>query len=170
MINFENSDDIQLPDVIAIAFKKIHKDYLKVILMNFSIFFFIVFLAVFLVPKFGIEIEFYKEYKIYFYVVPFIVFIPILLFLLISFPKRQYVLRERDLSYRSGILFKTITTVPFSRIQHVEIDERPFSRMFKLASISVFTAGDSSDDIVIKGIKKINALQIKEYISQQING
>ena len=62
-----------------------------------------------------------------------------------------------------------MTTVPFSRIQHVEIDESVFSRLFKLASISVFTAGDSSDDLVIKGLSKEKALQIKEFISTKVN-
>lgn len=169
MINFNNSEYIQLPDVVELVFKKIHKDYLKVILMNFSFSFFIVFLAVFLITNFGMDVEFSTSI-FYFYTVPFLVLMLILVFLLIGFPKRQYILRERDLSYKSGVFYKTLTTVPFSRIQHIEIDERPFSRIFKLASISVFTAGDSSDDIVIKGIKKMDALQIKEYISQRING
>lgn len=169
MINFNNSEHIQLPDVVELVFKTIHKDYLKVILMNFSFASFIVFLAVFLITNFAMNVEF-SAYIFYFYTVPFLVLMLILVFLLIGFPKRQYILRERDLSYKSGVFYKTLTTVPFSRIQHIEIDERPFSRIFKLASISVFTAGDSSDDIVIKGIKKMDALQIKEYISRRING
>ena len=62
-----------------------------------------------------------------------------------------------------------MVTVPFSRIQHVEIDEGMFSRFFKLASLSVYTAGDSSDDLEIKGLSKEQALQIKEFISGKIN-
>mgnify|MGYP000415709652 CR=1 FL=1 len=36
-------------------------------------------------------------------------------------------------------------------------------------ALNVFTAGDSSNDLVIKGIKKVEALKIKEFINQQIN-
>ena len=64
---------------------------------------------------------------------------------------------------------KRITTVPFSRIQHIEIDEKPISRLFNLASISVYTAGDSSDDLEIRGLDKEKAQQIKEFISQKID-
>ena len=81
----------------------------------------------------------------------------------------MYVVRDKDISYKAGLFTKKITTVPFSRIQHVEIDEKPISRIFNLASISVFTAGDSSDDLEIKGINKEKALQIKEFISTKID-
>ena len=87
----------------------------------------------------------------------------------VSFSKRKYAVREKDISYKRGVIIKTLTTIPFSRIQHVELDEAPILRIFKLASISVFTAGDSSDDLVLKGIKKNEALQIKEFISSKIN-
>ena len=50
----------------------------------------------------------------------------------------------------------------FSRIQHLEIDEKPISRIFGLSSLSVYTAGDSSDDLVIRGIGKEIALKINE--------
>jgi membrane protein YdbS with pleckstrin-like domain len=51
----------------------------------------------------------------------------------------------------------------------MEVDEGVFTRFFKLASLSIFTAGDSSDDLEIKGITKKEALEIKEFISQKIN-
>ncbi|MDG1195895.1 MULTISPECIES: PH domain-containing protein [unclassified Polaribacter] len=82
---------------------------------------------------------------------------------------KKYALRERDISYKSGLLIKKITTVPFSRIQHVEIDEKPISRLFGLASLSVYTAGDSSDDLVVKGLKKEVAIQLKEFIITKID-
>ena len=97
------------------------------------------------------------------------VFLLFAAFFIIGFSKRKYALRDRDISYKSGILFKSITTVPFIRIQHIEIDESPFSRFFNLAAISIYTAGDSSDDLGIKGVTKKEALEIKEFISQKIN-
>ena len=51
----------------------------------------------------------------------------------------------------------------------MEIDEKPISRLFGLSSLSVYTAGDSSDDLEIKGIQKETALQIKEFISTKVN-
>ena len=80
-----------------------------------------------------------------------------------------YAIRNKDISYKYGLLVFKTTTVPFSRIQHVEIDERPISRFFNLAAIRIYTAGDDSDDLVIKGIQKQTALEIKEFISTTIN-
>jgi membrane protein YdbS with pleckstrin-like domain len=91
------------------------------------------------------------------------------LYLILSFSKRKYALRDKDISYKAGLFTKKTTTVPFSRIQHVETDEKPISRLFGLSSLSVYTAGDSSDDLEIKGIKKGKALQIKEFITTKIN-
>jgi membrane protein YdbS with pleckstrin-like domain len=39
-----------------------------------------------------------------------------------------------------------------------------------LVSLSVFTAGDSSDDLKISGLIKEEAQQIKEFISNKIDG
>ena len=42
--------------------------------------------------------------------------------------------------------------------------------MFHLVSLSVFTAGDSSDDLKIRGLLKEEADQINDFISSQIDG
>ncbi|MDG1398998.1 MAG: PH domain-containing protein, partial [Polaribacter sp.] len=110
-----------------------------------------------------------NQYIILIYVLFIVFFGAIFIVLNLSFPFRKYALREKDITYKAGLLVKKITTVPFSRVQHVEIDEKPISRIFGLSSISVYTAGDSSDDLEIKGIKKETALQIKEFISSKIN-
>lgn len=165
---FENHQVEQLPSIEELTFKSIQKAYLKVILIHVFLFFSVAFTGLFLLIRYKLQEEI-SSYVPYLYVGVLSVFLFILLILIVGFSRRKYVLREKDISYKSGIFFKKMTTVPFSRIQHVEVDEGPVSRLFKLASISVFTAGDSSDDLEIKGIKKEEALQIKEFISQQIN-
>ena len=58
--------------------------------------------------------------------------------------------------------------VPFSRIQHVEIDEGPLERYFSLATLSVYTAGDSGKDLKISGLRIDLAQEIKDYITNYI--
>ncbi|MDG2193827.1 MAG: PH domain-containing protein [Polaribacter sp.] len=165
---FKNQQIEQLPAIEELTFKGIQKAYLKVIFIHLLLFFLVAFAGLFLLIRYKLQ-EDVLAYESYLYLGVLSVFFFVLLILIVGFSKRKYALREKDISYKSGIFLKKITTVPFSRIQHVEVDERPVSRIFKLASISVFTAGDSSDDLEIKGIKKTEALQIKEFISQQIN-
>ena len=165
---FKNNLVNQLPDVSELTFKRIHKDYLKVLVLTTLVVFFVLFLSVFLLETYVEKIS-NLEYVNYFYLLLSIVFLILIAVFVIGFSRRKYVLREKDVTYKSGILIETITTVPYSRIQHVEINESPISRIFKLAALNVFTAGDSSNDLVIKGIKKVEALKIKEFINQQIN-
>jgi len=168
MTTFKNDLVLNLPDITKIEFKKIIKRYLKVIIINFFLFFIPLFTGLILLHKLVFS-EGIKIYVILIYALFLLLFGCIFLYLILSFPKRKYALREKDISYKSGLFIKKITTVPFSRIQHVEIDEKPILRLFGLASLSVYTAGDSSDDLVIKGLTKKIALQIKEYISTKIN-
>lgn len=168
-MEFSNIEVLQLPDISKLTFKPIHKDYLKVLIFSVLAFFAILFLSLFLLESYVEKIANY-QYVSYLYFGIALVLVIVLSWLSVGFSRRKYILRTKDVTYKSGVLIKTITTVPFTRIQHVEINEGPISRLFKLAALNVFTAGDSSNDLVIKGIKKEEALQIKEFINQQING
>ncbi|MBU3013028.1 PH domain-containing protein [Polaribacter vadi] len=169
MTNYFKNDLVsELPDITKIEFKKIDKSYFKVILINFFLVIGL-FLAGLIVLHQFVFPDYLNEYILYLYLLFTFLFLLIFIFEKMSFSKRKYALREKDISYKEGLIVKKLTTVPFSRIQHVETDEKPFSRLFGLSSLSVYTAGDSSDDLVIKGIKKETALQIKEFISIKIN-
>lgn len=165
---FENETVSNYPSISEIIFKSIDLKYLKVILLNVLLLFTAILIGLFSVDYFNL-FEKISSYVYLFYVVFTVVFILVNVMMYVGFKKRKYAVREKDISYKSGIFLRKLTTVPFSRIQHIEVDEGLFSRFFKLASLSVFTAGDSSDDLVIKGISKQTALEIKEFISTKIN-
>ena len=168
-MDFSNIEVLHLPDISKLTFKKIHKDYLKVLIFTTISVFLILFLILFLLETYVSEIASH-QYLNFFYMLIGCLFVLVFTPLVVGFSRRKYVLRDKDVTYKSGVFIKKMTTVPFSRIQHVEINEAPISRVFKLAALNVFTAGDSSNDLVIKGIKKDEALRIKEFINQQING
>ncbi|MEM6347195.1 MAG: PH domain-containing protein [Bacteroidota bacterium] len=95
-------------------------------------------------------------------------------FLFLAFAKgyhrKAYSLRGHDLSYRSGWLWHKITTVPFSRVQHVEVDQGPIERALGLATLKVFTAGGSSSDLSVPGLSPERAKEMKTFILQKITG
>ena len=98
-------------------------------------------------------------------------FLFVLLYLLLTkvfFKRKKYKIQDTNLSYRKGLLIQNITVVPFSRIQHIEIDEGPFERFFKLSTMSIYTAGDSGKDLKISGLKTEKAQEIKELITAYI--
>jgi membrane protein YdbS with pleckstrin-like domain len=166
--SFQNIAVTSFPEITKVDFKSIEKRYLKVILINT----FVAFLMLFLVVCLGDYKGLFEllENTMWIYLSLMLCFVLVLLIKTIEFKKRKYAVREKDISYKKGVLFRSMTTVPFNRIQHLEIDEGPISRFLGLVSLSVFTAGDSSDDLKISGLLKQEAEQIKEFISNKIDG
>ncbi|MCA6074058.1 PH domain-containing protein [Fulvivirga sedimenti] len=84
-----------------------------------------------------------------------------------EFPKRAYALREKDITYRKGWIFHSVTSVPFNRIQHSEIDQGPLDRAFSLASLNLYTAGGSGSDLTIPGLPYEEAVRLREYVARK---
>lgn len=81
---------------------------------------------------------------------------------------KGYALREYDLSYRSGIIFPTITTIPFNRIQQVGTKQNPISKLFKLYSVEVVNGAQLEASISIPGLTEEKANQIKNIIIEKM--
>ena len=166
---FQNSQiTSNLPDIEQLNLVKIHKNYLWILLFNSTLVWSIIFIAFYLSIDKRI-VESYPQVSNYGYLLLIVVCVIYFTLLIAEFSRRKYALREKDISYSSGIIIEKLTTVPFARVQHIEVDQKPISRLFKLASIQIFTAGESNDDMKINGIPKKEALKIKEYITNVIN-
>lgn len=77
---------------------------------------------------------------------------------------RGYALREKDITYRSGIIFTKILTVPLSRVQQVSVKRNPMDRLFGLHSVLIADASQMSGMMKIPGLTEERAEQIKSYI------
>lgn len=82
----------------------------------------------------------------------------------ISVPRMGYAVRDRDLVYRSGVFWRSVTAVPFNRIQHVETSSSPLDRRFSLATLKLFTAGGSGGDLKIDGLHSERAEQLRALV------
>ena len=82
----------------------------------------------------------------------------------IAVPRRGYALRDKDILFRKGVLWQSVTAVPFNRIQHVETSSTPLDRKFGLATLQLFTAGGSSGDLKIDGLGEDIAEQLRVCI------
>jgi membrane protein YdbS with pleckstrin-like domain len=87
----------------------------------------------------------------------------------LSFSKRGYLIRERDIAYQRGLIRYKLTSIPFNRIQHVELIQSLIAKRMGLATIKVYTAGSSSDDLEIPGLPLGVAGQIREYLTGKIS-
>ncbi|HLT92130.1 MAG TPA: PH domain-containing protein [Woeseiaceae bacterium] len=86
---------------------------------------------------------------------------------LLSVPRKAWAVRERDVLYRSGLLWRTVSAVPFNRIQHVETESTPLDRRFGLASLKLYTAGGTAGDLRIHGLTADVAERMRVFVLER---
>jgi membrane protein YdbS with pleckstrin-like domain len=87
-----------------------------------------------------------------------------------QFREKAYALREQDIAYRSGLVFRKTVLLPFNRVQHMEVTSGPLQRKFGLASLKFFTAGGSSVDLKIAGLETAEAERLRSFILSKSQG
>ncbi|WP_324829031.1 PH domain-containing protein [Qipengyuania zhejiangensis] len=95
------------------------------------------------------------------------------LWLLIRMPMRRYAARGYTLEGERlrvvrGILFRSDTVVPFGRVQHIDVNEGPLERVFHLATVTVHTAGTHNASVSLPGLKREDAMAMREEIRAAI--
>jgi membrane protein YdbS with pleckstrin-like domain len=83
---------------------------------------------------------------------------------ILSDKRKLYSLREQDLSYRSGLIFRKTVSQPMLRIQHVELKRGPIDRKVGLAKLQVFSAGGALHTFEIPGLPLKTAENIRQFI------
>lgn len=157
-----------LPEINAKDFIKLDRKYLTIIIIRI-IFFFLLFsagLAVILIYSEGIPV------RIVGFAGGSVIFFVILLsfiFAILGFPRKGYLVREQDVSFQKGLITYKLTTVPFNRIQHVEVNQGVISKIIGLSSVKIYTAGGSYSDLSIPGLPEDKAQQLKSFLSEQIS-
>ena len=102
------------------------------------------------------------------WLVPVVLAAPLFAWPLIRVPKKGYAVRDKDILYKSGVFWRTVTAIPFNRIQHVEKSSTPFDRKFSLASLQLYTAGGSGGDLQIHGLPARAAEELRVFILEKI--
>lgn len=74
-----------------------------------------------------------------------------------------YLLRDDDLLFRRGIMFQRFVSVPYGRMQLVDITRGPLERAFGLAELKFVTAAASSG-VVIPGLTLEKAEQLRDHL------
>jgi membrane protein YdbS with pleckstrin-like domain len=159
---FENTmiSSEELPVLEKSGFERLESDYLYMRLTSRGLFF-LVLAGVLTVLVFTTEVPAWM------YFAPWLLLIIITFVLEIrGFGIKGFAIREKDVSYKSGLIWFSMTSIPFNRIQHCEVSQGPLGRLFDLASVKVYTAGGSSSDLVIRGLLKEKAHRLRDYITK----
>ena len=87
-----------------------------------------------------------------------------LIYVFFADKKKSYALRELDLHYTSGLIFRKTVSQPILRVQHVELKRGPVDRKTGLAKLQVFSAGGALHTFEIPGLPVADAEAIRQFI------
>ena len=160
-----NTED--LPSLKDVVYFPLERKYLNIILINSFIVFFLL-LAVLIYLWTAIDKPLFKENFQWILLVLLGIFILDFLFINKSFAFKSYAFREKDITFNNGWLWRSMTTVPFNRVQHCEVSQGILDRYFGLAKLKIYTAGGSSSDVSIPGLYLNQATDLKDYILEKI--
>lgn len=129
---------------------------------------FLIFLAIFI----GVRI-FIKNWDETFVLVATIIQGGILLLLALNaflYPKIEYrqwkyKITEDKIEFYHGIFFVQHTIIPMLRIQHITVNQGPINKLYKIATVSISTAGGVFE---LVGLPKETADEICDYINNRV--
>lgn len=155
-----------LPHQSEIVFSPLPKTYRKVLLISLLIFL-CVLLVGFMIFYLSVPEMTFTHFL--FGVMGWIVISGALIWRLFKvFPYRGYAIRTYDIVYKKGWLWRTITTVPFARVQHCDIKQGLMERYFDLSKLNIYTAGGQNSDLTIPGLNMEEAEKYKRFILKTI--
>lgn len=171
-MNTEFSNSVILPEnlpvIEAAEFTPVDRKYLKIIYFRHLISAVILLmsgLGFYLIPK-----EDFPGYILWIAAgLMAVVFCFSLIVSTLSFRCRGYLIREKDIAYQHGLIRYKLTSIPFNRIQHVELNQGIIAKQMDLASLKIYTAGGSADDLDIPGLPITIARQIREFLTGKIS-
>mgnify|MGYP000067747374 CR=1 FL=1 len=149
-----------IPKIEAVEFEHLERDYLYMRLLALG-------LAFLLLAGALVVFWFKNDIALWKLLLPYLLVLGgIIVLELKGFKIKSFALREKDVSYQSGLIWYKHTSVPFNRIQHCEVQQGVLARLFDLATVKVFTAGGASSDLSISGLSKERAQQLRDFITQ----
>jgi len=88
-------------------------------------------------------------------------------------PRRRYDawgyrMDEDELAVRHGLLLRSMTLVPFGRVQHIDLAQGPVERAYGLATLVLNTAGTRGAAVRLPGLEREDAERIRDHIRGKI--
>ena len=81
---------------------------------------------------------------------------------------RGYNVSDDRLRVVRGLLFRSDTIVPFSRVQHIDVEQGPLERSFGIARLVLHTAGTHNSSVALPGLAHDTAVDMREVIRAHV--
>lgn len=73
---------------------------------------------------------------------------------------------EDEFLVRRGIMFRSLSVVPYGRIQYVDVNEGPVARHFGIASITLHTASAETSG-TLEGLPAEEAVRLRDMLARR---
>jgi uncharacterized protein len=83
----------------------------------------------------------------------------------VRYRRWRYALREQDLWIRRGVVWVTVTVIPYARLQFVDTRQGPLERLYGLAQLVVHTAAPGTSGR-LPGLDATQAQRLRERLSE----
>jgi hypothetical protein len=80
----------------------------------------------------------------------------------------NFFVEDDELYIKRGIFTITTTMVPYSRLQHIDVEQSIFDRMFGLSKVVLHTAGSKNDNLTIPGLPTEFAEELRDKLKAEI--
>lgn len=161
-LNLENIDKIE-----NLVYEPLNKKYLKVQYLRIILIYLVLMILALLLYVID-DLRYINYIVLGTECILALAFIVNLLLIPKAYKYKGFAIREYDISYRSGIIFPTVTTIPFRKVQQVNVRQNPFARLFGLYAIDVVNASQLLNMTSISGLTENRANDIKSLIMERI--
>ena len=79
----------------------------------------------------------------------------------------RYMVDDDGVQIRTGVLTRIVTSVPRSRVQHVDLAQGIWERRYGLATLVIHTAASTSSATNLRGVTRETAEEIRNYLMPQ---
>ena len=94
------------------------------------------------------------------------------MFAKLSYRFYQYELRDEGFRKESGVIWKSYNTIPYGRIQNIDIYRGVIDRILGLSRLDIHTAGNNSPHFSegrLPGLSVETAQQLQEDLIKRVN-
>ena len=82
----------------------------------------------------------------------------------------RYRLDAHGVTIRRGVVWRTVTSVPTSRVQHTDVSRGPLERYFDLATLVIHTAGTRDASVALSGLGHREAMALRDRLIEAGGG
>jgi membrane protein YdbS with pleckstrin-like domain len=76
----------------------------------------------------------------------------------------SYGVDEDGIEIRAGVIWRSVTNVPRSRVQHIDVTQGPLERQYGLGRLVIYTAGTSDSKVQLPGLTHHVALELRDRL------